>query len=186
MTASRLGQPTARRSSTTTTSPRPTSSTQTEAAASGISQTAPSPARHRTATGPSLRQQQQRPLPRPPRRNWPATDHTPGATDFNPNWSPSENDLVFLRDTTGLNNDIFTVHTSGASLVRLTNTPNRVEFGPVWSPDGTNIAFSGCLNISTTPDCEIYTMNPDGSSETQITTFGIDVGVAAIDWQPIP
>lgn len=103
--------------------------------------------------------------------------------DFNASWAPSGNDLVFGRGVSEVDNDLYVVGDNGASLTRLTNTPERVEFGPVWSPDGTTIAFVGCVNFFTSPDCEIYMMNGHGQHETQVTSFGVDVGVAGIDWQ---
>lgn len=77
---------------------------------------------------------------------------------FITDWSPTGNDLVLSRsgldaagDPEG-DADIWTIHTDGTGLRRLTNTPSRVELFPVWSPDGTQVAFealvaSGVFNI---------------------------------------
>jgi hypothetical protein len=53
----------------------------------------------------------------------------------------------------------------------LTNTPDRIEFEPAWSPAGTKIVFHACSGLGT-PDqhCAIYTMNADGTNETEIST----------------
>jgi hypothetical protein len=62
--------------------------------------------------------------------------------DFGPRWSPSGNDLVFLRDHTGFDNDLYFVHADGSELRRLTDTPGRVEFWPAWNGLG-EILFTG-------------------------------------------
>src|SRR5206468_1304780 len=68
---------------------------------------------------------------------------------------------------------------------------------PVWSPDGKKIAFdrTSCPSTGCCPDgaCtsgDIYTINTDGSGETNITnnppppqTGPIDIGP---DWRPLP
>lgn len=64
-----------------------------------------------------------------------------GGGDFEPHWSPSGNDIVFLRDNLGADNDIYTVHVDGSGLHRLTNTPDRPEFWATWSSDGMEVLF---------------------------------------------
>jgi hypothetical protein len=64
-----------------------------------------------------------------------------GEGDFEPHWSPNGSDIVFLRDTRNVDNDIFVVHVDGSGLKRLTSTPNRVEFGATWSSDGKDVLF---------------------------------------------
>ena len=59
--------------------------------------------------------------------------------DFNPRWSPNGNDLAFLRDVTGDDNDLYVVHADGTELRRVTDTPDRLEFWPSWVPDGTEV-----------------------------------------------
>jgi Tol biopolymer transport system component len=87
--------------------------------------------------------------------------------DFQPNWSPSGNDLVFLHvDPSFSDGDLYVVHANGTGLRRLTATPNRFETEPVWSPDGTKIAFHGC---SPQDGCVDYEINADGTGETVVT-----------------
>jgi Tol biopolymer transport system component len=104
-------------------------------------------------------------------------------------WSPTGNNIAFVGAGGPTDfNDLYTVHANGSRLLRMT-TADQTEFSPVWAPDGTRIAFVGCFDILTVPNCDIYMMNPNGSDVKQITTFGMAQGPAkagALDWQPIP
>jgi Tol biopolymer transport system component len=61
--------------------------------------------------------------------------------DFNPRWAPSGNDLSFLRDNTGNNNDVYVVKDNGKDLRQVTNTPGDNEFWQSWSADGQSIVY---------------------------------------------
>jgi len=61
--------------------------------------------------------------------------------DFEPHWSPDGDRIVFMRDHTGVDNDIWTVNADGSGLRQLTDTPNRVEFWATWSSDGSEVIF---------------------------------------------
>ena len=66
----------------------------------------------------------------------------PGYSDLQPNWSPSGNDLVFVRwDETNAHTDLWVTHKDGTGLRQLTNTPDRQEYEPGFSPDGNKIVF---------------------------------------------
>jgi Tol biopolymer transport system component len=111
------------------------------------------------------------------------TNPVPVGGDFAASWSPRGNELVFLRDTTGADNDIFVVHANGTGLRRLTNTPNLFEFRPTWSPDGSTIAFQRCTSVgSPTASCDIYFMAPDGTHIRRIT---FEAQNAEPDWQSV-
>ena len=69
------------------------------------------------------------------------TNGPAGFGDFEPRWSPSGNDIVFLRDHNGVDNDIYVVHADGTGLRQLTNTPSRPEFWATWSSDGSEVLF---------------------------------------------
>ena len=94
---------------------------------------------------------------------------TPGMSDFQANWSPRGNDLLFARaDGSGI--ELFTVHANGTGLTRLTDTPGRVEFEPAWSPDGKKIVFHACDDPGTDDEyCANYVMNADGTGETDVS-----------------
>jgi dipeptidyl aminopeptidase/acylaminoacyl peptidase len=95
----------------------------------------------------------------------------PETSDVEANWSPRGNDLVFVRFDSSNGSDLYAVHTDGSDLRQLTNTPDRIEFEPAWSPDGTKIVFHACSGLGTPEQhCAIYTMNSDGSGETEIST----------------
>jgi TolB protein len=70
----------------------------------------------------------------------------------------------------------------GTGLTQLTTNPQLSADGqgpvygndnePSWSPDGTKIAFSS--NRVALNNLEIYTMNPDGSNQVQLTNLAGD------------
>jgi Tol biopolymer transport system component len=94
------------------------------------------------------------------------TDGPPGFGDFHPRWSSSGNDIVFLRDPNGLDNDVFVVRANGADLRRLTQTPDRIEFWPSWNGED-EIVFTGsypdgrlrlhAVSVSTGTEAELAT-----------------------------
>lgn len=84
----------------------------------------------------------------------------PGAT-------PSGNGrIVYSREQSGDNYEIWTMDATGAHPVRLTNSP-AMDYQPVWSPDGTKIAFTSWSGGRS----NIYVMNADGSNQTQLTNI---------------
>jgi Tol biopolymer transport system component len=87
--------------------------------------------------------------------------------DFQPRWSPNGNDIAFLRDTTGADNDIWIVHSDGSGLRRLTGTPSRPEFNVNWAPDGSELVFFA----QDADGQHLYAIRPDGSGETRLSTI---------------
>jgi dipeptidyl aminopeptidase/acylaminoacyl peptidase len=97
----------------------------------------------------------------------------PETADVEADWSPRGNQLLFDRFTFGspLTSDLYVVRSDGSGLRQLTNTPDRLDLQPAWSPDGTKITFLGITAIGTPDEHDaLYTMNPDGSGLTEIST----------------
>lgn len=93
-----------------------------------------------------------------------------------PAWSPNGDRLVWTSDR-----DIQTIARDGTSHANLTNDGNTAwDRDPSWSPDGTKIAFG----TNRDGDTEIYVMNADGSSPTNLTSD--PGGDADANWGPCP
>ena len=94
--------------------------------------------------------------------------------DHRASWSPDGKELVFERidtSTTPERAAIFTVGTNGKGLGQV--TPWELDANdPVWSPDGSLIAFNSPAEQSR--DQNIYTIHPDGTGATQVTTHSED------------
>jgi Tol biopolymer transport system component len=98
------------------------------------------------------------------------TRASPEFSDTQANWSPSGNDLVFVRRGDPGTEELFVVHKDGTGLRQLTDTPGRVEDKPAFSPDGTKIVFSACA-AEPARHCANYVTNADGSGgEVEVTT----------------
>jgi WD40-like Beta Propeller Repeat/HYR domain len=107
-----------------------------------------------------------------------------GQGGIDPNWSTTDR-IAFLGAGSATDNDIWAVNADGRHLVQLTNTPDRLEFSPTWSPSGREIAFTGCTNTLTTPDCELYVMRSDGSNVQQLTSTPISSGIHNSSWRAL-
>ena len=103
------------------------------------------------------------------------------ASDDAANWSPNGNDLAFVRDDTGLDNDVYVMHHNAQDLRRLTATPNDVEFTPVWSPAGGRLVIQRCLSFFTSPECDLYLLDAVSGATSRLTT----IAGGTPDWQPI-
>ena len=71
----------------------------------------------------------------------------------------------------GMNLDIYVMGSDGSDPTQLTSDP-AFEAAPTWSPDGTRIAFIGLIDSSAANvrKSELFTMRPDGSDLTPLTT----------------
>jgi TolB protein len=91
---------------------------------------------------------------------------TRSEADEAPAWSPDGTQILFHRQVTATNWDIYSVKPSGGPLRRLTRDPGQ-QLHPAWSPDGRKVAFS---QQDPTGNWVIYTMNPDGSDHQRVTS----------------
>jgi TolB protein len=98
-------------------------------------------------------------------RNGNAQRLTRGESDEAPAWSPNGAQILFHRQVTATNWDIYEIEPSGAGLRRLTRDPGQ-QLHPAWSPDGRKIAFA---EQDTSGNWVIHSMNADGSGRRQIT-----------------
>lgn len=89
-------------------------------------------------------------------------------TDFHPTWSPDGTKIAFSSARTGTA-QIFTMTPIGTEVTNISNNALVNDRMPAFSPDGTKIAFqrtpSGVGAVG-----KIWTMNANGSAQTQITT----------------
>jgi hypothetical protein len=87
--------------------------------------------------------------------------------DQSPSFSPDSKKIVFQHGA-----QIFSMNADGTNLVKLTTIGNNYE--PSFSPDGQRIIFSSTRD----GNLELYTMKPDGSEQTRVTT------AASADFEP--
>lgn len=91
-----------------------------------------------------------------------------------PAWSPDGSKIAFVRDDNGYR--LYVMNANGSNVVLLDNTSGAsVTFRPSWSPDGSKLVFAGLNN-------EIYTINPDGTGLSKVTTEAYSL--AGPQWSP--
>ena len=95
------------------------------------------------------------------------SDLTRVAFGASPKWSPDGSRIAFVDyGDTGSTWEIVSINPDGTDPRPLTQTgPDTIPTGLVWSPDGAFIAFAS----SHDGDDEIYVVNADGTSQTQLT-----------------
>jgi Tol biopolymer transport system component len=98
----------------------------------------------------------------------------PQLTPFQPTWSPDGTQIAFAADSL----EVYVMDADGANIVPLTT--GGTSFHPNWAPDGSKIAFVSERNSGR----DIWTMNPDGSDQTQISEPGGTVSDEAPCWSP--
>lgn len=102
-------------------------------------------------------------------------------TDFGGKWSPDHQKIVYYRrETTSSPYQIWIMNADGTGQTRLTNTTTN-DLVPAWKPDGSKILFSRC---DANYVCDLFTMNPDGSSQAAIPTVNTSNDEAEAAFSP--
>ena len=90
---------------------------------------------------------------------------TSGGSDGAPAWSPDGRVILFQRQVTATNWDIYRVRPAGGGLRRLTHDRLQ-QLHPSWSPDGARIAFA---EQEENGNWVIFSMRADGSNRKRLT-----------------
>jgi dipeptidyl aminopeptidase/acylaminoacyl peptidase len=99
------------------------------------------------------------------------------ASDEQPTWSPDGTEIAFWRRSS--DNEIYKMNDDGSDQTKVITW----GYSPAWSPDGTKIAFSHQLDGVVSDG--IYSMNPDGSNVTRLSSPDPQEQDFAADWQPL-
>lgn len=114
-----------------------------------------------------------------------------------PDWSPDGSQIVYMRfvdNGPDEGTDVWVMSPDGTNQHNITNTPHRFEDAPAWSPDGQRIAFlknrfdnpSSFAVPAGSPPSDIWTMDPDGENQHNVTNGSGITGYDEPAWQPIP
>lgn len=97
----------------------------------------------------------------------------PMGFEFQPDYSPDGEMVLFSREIGGGQADLFLVPASGGEPTNITNTPDVYETSGDWSPDGEQVIFDA--SPMTGPErVDIARVDVDGNNYVYLTDFGAD------------
>ena len=100
-------------------------------------------------------------------------------------WSPDGRSILFTRQRTSGDDvtfDIALVRRNGSGLRRLTLGPS--DYAMSWSPDGRKILFTREAAREQGGGDQLWSMNADGSGQTQLPVYRPRWSIFSVDWGP--
>lgn len=95
-----------------------------------------------------------------------------GGPLHNPVWSPDGEMIAFDGEPTGCKFEVYVMKKDGSQMKQVTENPEGCggySKHPAWNPDGTQLIFSSQRHYSDGQGFELFSINLDGSGETQLT-----------------
>ena len=107
-----------------------------------------------------------------------------GTTDYQPDYSPSGNTVIFARGT-GVGTGITAINTDGTGLRSILAATPEGYFGPAYSPQGTQFAFE--TQFPPPGGSNLAIGNPAGTDLpfTPVTANATGAFSVSADWQPL-
>jgi Tol biopolymer transport system component len=112
------------------------------------------------------------------------TNTPPPSLDVSPTWSPDGSKIAFtsFRDG-GFLMRLYVMNADGSNVVRISTPDPSQDRNPAWSPSGDRILFVRSFEQGSGPPVgDIFSVNPDGSSLTNVTNNPAEYSTPS--WSP--